>query len=55
MEQQRFHSGPGNPEYLLQPGELQEAFRSLRMLHYQERLASAATAELVAEKPATSS
>jgi SAM-dependent methyltransferase len=52
IEQQRFHSGPRNPDYLLQPGELQEAFRSLRVLHYQERLASAATAELVAEKPA---
>ena len=45
--------GSGNPH--LQPGELQEAFRSLRVLHYQESVASAATAELVAEKPATSS
>jgi tellurite methyltransferase len=54
IEQQRFHSGPRNPDYLVQPGELQEAFRSLRVLHYQERLASAATAELVAEKPAKS-
>ena len=52
IDQQRFRSGPRNPDYLLQPGELQEAFRSLRVLHYQERLASAATAELVAEKPA---
>jgi tellurite methyltransferase len=55
IEQQRFNSGPRDPDYLLQPGELPEAFRSLRLRHYQERLASAATAELVAEKPATSS
>src|SRR5262245_27873383 len=54
IEQQRLASGPRNPDYLLKPGELQEAFRSLRVLHYRERLASAATAELVAEKPAAS-
>ena len=53
IDQQRFDPGPRNPDYLLQPGELQEAFRSLCLLHYQENLASTATAELVAEKPAT--
>ena len=52
IEQQRFDRGPRNPDYLLQAGELQEAFPSLRVLHYQENLASTATAELVAEKPA---
>jgi hypothetical protein len=43
-------SGPHNPDYLLLPGELRQAFQTLRVLHYQERVASSATAELVAQK-----
>jgi SAM-dependent methyltransferase len=43
-------SGPSNPCYLLMPGELQQAFQSMRVLHYRENVASVATAELVAQK-----
>jgi tellurite methyltransferase len=43
--------GPTNPKYLLQPNELLEAFSSLRVLHYQEKISDKAVAELVAQKP----
>ena len=43
--------GPSNPEYLLAPNELLQAFQSMRILHYQEGTAGRAVAELVAEKP----
>jgi len=42
--------GPRNPDYLLQPGELRQAFHSMNVLRYQEHVASIATAELVARK-----
>jgi SAM-dependent methyltransferase len=42
--------GPRNPAYLLQPGELAQAFRVLRILHYRENARGNATAELVAQK-----
>src|SRR5689334_8275656 len=32
-DQQRFSGGPNNPNFLLQPKELQHAFQSLRVLH----------------------
>jgi tellurite methyltransferase len=41
-------NGPRNPGYLLQPGELPEAFRALRILHYREN--TDGNAELVAQK-----
>jgi tellurite methyltransferase len=44
-------SGPTNPEYLLQTGEVLQAFSSLRVLHYGENTAGKAVAELVAQKP----
>ncbi|HET9791685.1 MAG TPA: methyltransferase [Candidatus Angelobacter sp.] len=42
--------GPGDPAYLLQPGELRQAFRSLEILHYNETRTGKAAAELVARK-----
>jgi SAM-dependent methyltransferase len=42
--------GPRNPAYLLQPGELPQAFRTLRILHYRENTDGNATAELVGQK-----
>jgi SAM-dependent methyltransferase len=41
---------PRNPAYLLQLGELPQAFRALRILHYREHTDGSATAELVAQK-----
>lgn len=49
-EQLNLPGGPHNPDYLLLPGELQQAFQSMRVLHYREDVASSATAELVAQK-----
>ena len=42
--------GPRDPEYLLEPGELRQAFQSMHILRYQEHVGSVATAELVARK-----
>lgn len=50
VEQRRLGSGPHNPDYLLQPLELREAFQSMHILHYVESVTSMATAELVARK-----
>lgn len=50
-EQQRSSGRPTNPEYLLRPNELLQAFQSLRLLHYRERALEKAVAELVAQKP----
>lgn len=44
-------AGPTNPDYLLQPGELLQAFSSLRVLHYREHTVGRAMAELVAQRP----
>ena len=41
-------SGPKNPEYLLNPGELLQLATGLRILHYQEEMSKA---ELVAMSP----
>jgi hypothetical protein len=38
---------------LLEPGELLQLASGLRVLHYQERVAKKATAELVARKETT--
>jgi SAM-dependent methyltransferase len=50
VEQADRAGGPRNPVYLLQPGELPQAFRALRILHYRENRDGNATAELVAQK-----
>jgi tellurite methyltransferase len=44
--------GPKNPAHLLEPSELLHLAAGLRTLHYQEREAKKATAELVARKEA---
>jgi len=40
--------GPKNPAYLLEPGELLQLAKGLRVLHYREEVGNLATAELVA-------
>ncbi len=42
--------GPADPAYLLQPGELRQAFDSLEILYYNETKTGKAAAELVAKK-----
>lgn len=43
--------GPSNPEYLLRPGELRQAFQSMEILDYRERSwTKSGAAELVARK-----
>ncbi len=42
--------GPTDPAYLLQPGELREAFNELDVLYYRETKTGKAAAELVARK-----
>lgn len=42
--------GPSDPAYLLQPGELREAFHSLDILYYNETKTGKAAAEVVAKK-----
>ena len=42
--------GPADPAYLLQPGELRQAFHSLEILHYNETTTGKAAAELVGRK-----
>ena len=48
--QLEFPSGPRNPAYLLEPGELREAFPELRVLFYRELRAGVGIASLVAKK-----
>lgn len=50
-EQLRFASGPRNPAYLLEPGELRQAFPGLAIRLYRETAEEKAIASLVAEKP----
>jgi len=50
VEQADRTGGPRNPAYLLQHGELLQAFRALRILHYRENTDGNATVELVAQK-----
>ena len=42
--------GPTNPEYLLQPGELRNAFPALTPLFYRETVRDRGIAELIAQK-----
>jgi len=50
LAQAKLPDGPKNPAHLLEPGELLQLASGLRVLHYQERVAKKATAELVARK-----
>ena len=50
--QLEFACGPRNPQYLLEPGELREAFPALRVLFYRELRAGRGIASLLGEKPA---
>jgi tellurite methyltransferase len=50
LAQAELPDGPKNPAHLLEPGELLQLASGLRVLHYQERVAKKATAELVARK-----
>jgi SAM-dependent methyltransferase len=49
-EQLRFEGGPRNREYLLEPGELRETFRSLDVLFYRETNAGKGMATLLARR-----
>jgi SAM-dependent methyltransferase len=49
--QLEFQGGPRNPEYLLKPGELGNAFPELRVLFYRELRAGQGIASLMAQKP----
>ena len=49
--QLEFAGGPRNPAYLLEAGELREAFPGLRVVFYRELRAEQGIASLVAQKP----
>jgi len=48
IDQLRFVGGPRNPEFLLAPGELREAFRKLETMFYREHNAGKGIASLLA-------
>jgi tellurite methyltransferase len=50
-----FAGGPRNPEYLLEAGELRDAFPGLRVIFYRELRAGQGIASLVAQKPGNKS
>lgn len=50
-EQLAFAGGPRNPAYLLDAGELRNAFPELRVIFYRELRAGQGIASLVAQKP----
>lgn len=50
VEQLRFAHGPRNPEHLLRPGELREAFPGLETIFYREVTAGKGIASLLARK-----
>jgi len=49
--QLEFAGGPRNPDYLLETGELREAFPQLSVLFYRELRAGQGVASLLAKKP----
>jgi tellurite methyltransferase len=53
--QMEFPGGPRNPAYLLETGELREAFPEIRVLFYRELRAGVGIASLVAKRPARGS
>ena len=50
LAQAKLAGGPKNPAHLLKPGELLRFADGLNVLHYREKTAEKATAELVARK-----
>jgi tellurite methyltransferase len=44
-------SGPTDPAFLLQPGELLRCFSQLQTLFYRETIRDRGVAELIAKKP----
>jgi tellurite methyltransferase len=50
VEQAKLANGPKHQAHMLQPDELLKLAAGLRVLHYRERVAEKATAELVAKK-----
>ena len=50
VSQARLAGGPKNPAHLLEPGELLQLAKGMRVLHYRETEAEKATAELIARK-----
>lgn len=51
LEQLRFEVGPKNPDHLLKPGELRNAFADWELVFYRETSAGSGLASLVARKP----
>lgn len=51
LAQLAFDRGPRDPRYLLQPGELRQAFSELEILDYEESAIDKGVAEMVARKP----
>ena len=51
VEQLAFAHGPRNPEHLLHPNELRQAFPSVEVLFYRELRAGKGIASLLARKP----
>ncbi len=51
IAQLQFAEGPRNPEFLLRPGELLDAFPDLEVLFYRELTAGKGISSLVARKP----
>ena len=50
VDQLKFASGPRNPDFLLQPGELRYAFGAMEILFYRELCAGKGMAGLLARK-----
>jgi tellurite methyltransferase len=46
--------GPRDPQHLLRSQELLEAYRGMKILHYNETVAQKGVAELIAQQPASS-
>jgi tellurite methyltransferase len=49
-EAPRLGKAPRDPRYLLEPGELRQAFSHLEILHYREEASERGTAELLARR-----
>ena len=52
LAQLQYASGPRDPEHLLRPGELLEAFRDLEVVFYLETSHERAVSSIIARKPA---
>jgi hypothetical protein len=54
LAQLEFADGPRNPAFLLETGELRDAFPLLELVFYRELRAGQGIATLLAQKPRTS-